>query len=535
MRKATRQIWVYGDLRNEKFFGLSLNILAKAAELAQSVDTSAAMVLLKTSDNEKMSQNDLLPISDAAERAIKHGAGTVYIIDGCGLDILRPDAFAFALSEAVSKQNPMLFCFPLTDFCRELAARLARSHGGGLIADCVDLTIKNGSVIATSPAWGGRIMAEITYSDESRTGFATVAQNIATPSAEEGKPGNIEELEVDCPYFQEELELLSRLPEEKDPRDIEHAEIVVAGGAGMRSAEGFSVLSELAAALGGQLGATRPPVLNHWIDEKRLIGQTGKTIRPRLLISVGTSGAVQYTAGIEDSEKIVAVNRDKKASIFEMADIGIVANADTFVPLFTSLVKTSFMKRLADDITHTGKPEAKSGFGQMIRKLREAGNWTLEKLAETTDQSPDFIRQVENDEVAPSVSFLLRLARAFKVDPGTFLGEEQKNMIRDRRTEAYIKRTENYSYQTLTPGAENEHLRAFMISIESRQDHKPVAYKHEGEEFVFVLEGKIELTLSGKPQILNAGESLRFNSEIPHKLRNFSDDLSRCLVVLYTP
>jgi len=535
MRKSTRQIWVYGDLRNEKFFGLSLNILSKARDLAQSVNTRAAMVLLKTSEDEKKVHKELLSISEAAERSIKHGADTVYIIDGCGLDILRADAFAFALSETVSKQNPMLFCFPLTDFCRELAARIARSHGGGLIADCSDLVIKNGSVIATSPAWGGRIMAEITYSDASRTGFATVAPNIATPSTEQGKPGNIEELEVDCPYFHEELELLSRLPEEKDYRSIEDAEIVVAGGAGMGSAEGFSALSELAAALGGLLGATRPPVLNHWIDEKRLIGQTGKTIRPGLLLSVGTSGAVQYTAGIEDSETIVAVNRDKKAPIFEMADIGIVADADAFVTAFTSLVKASVMRRLAGNIGHAGKPEVKPGYGQMIQKLREAGKWSLEKLAETTDQSPDFIRQVENDEVAPSVSFLLRLARAFKVDPGTFLGEEQKTMMRDRRTEAYIKRTENYSYQTLTPGAENEHLRAFMISIESRQDHKPVAYKHEGEEFVFVLEGKIELTLAGKHQILNAGESLRFNSEIPHKLKNFSDDLSRCLVVLYTP
>ena len=128
MSKTTRQIWVYGDLRNEKFFGLSLNILAKARELAQSVNTRVAMVLLKTSEYEKKVQKELLSISEAAERAVKHGADTVYIIDGCGLDILRADAFAFALSETVSKQNPMLFCFPLTDFCRELAA------GGGTVS-----------------------------------------------------------------------------------------------------------------------------------------------------------------------------------------------------------------------------------------------------------------------------------------------------------------------------------------------------------------------------------------------------------------
>jgi electron transfer flavoprotein alpha subunit len=129
----------------------------------------------------------------------------------------------------------------------------------------------------------------------------------------------------------------------------------------------------------------------------------------------------------------------------------------------------------------------------------------------------------------------LRLARLFKVDPGTFLGEEEKTAMRDRRSDAFAKRTDNYSYQTLTPGAENEHLRAFMITIESGQDHKPLAYKHEGEEFIFIMEGKLELTLGGKPIVLKTGESQRFNSETPHKLKNLSIDVTRCLVVLYTP
>jgi transcriptional regulator with XRE-family HTH domain len=303
----------------------------------------------------------------------------------------------------------------------------------------------------------------------------------------------------------------------------------------MGTAQGFTALRELAIALGGQVGATRPPVLNHWVDEKRLIGQTGKTIRPNLLISVGTSGAVQYTAGIEESKVIVAVNRDKKAPIFETADYGIIADAGSFVPVFTSLVKAAVMRQLADDIDISGKREAKTGFGSTIKKLREGMEWSFEKLAEATDQSPDFIEQVENDEVTPSVSFLLRLARVFKVDPGMFLGEEEKTAMRDRRSDAFAKRTENYSYQTLTPGAENEHLRAFLITIESGQDHKPVAYKHEGEEFVFVMEGKLELTLGDKPAVLKTGESKRFNSEIPHKLKNLSHELTRCLVILYTP
>jgi len=167
--------------------------------------------------------------------------------------------------------------------------------------------------------------------------------------------------------------------------------------------------------------------------------------------------------------------------------------------------------------------------------LRESHGWSLEALAEATGQSPDFIEKVEHDEVAPSVSFLLRFASAIKVDPGTFLSREEKTMIRDARAQAFIKRTQNYSYQTLSPGAENDHLRAFMITIEPKQSHKPVAYKHEGEEFIFVMEGDLQLTLGGKVHHMRPGESIHFNSDTPHKLKSISNEQTRCLVVLYTP
>ena len=158
-----------------------------------------------------------------------------------------------------------------------------------------------------------------------------------------------------------------------------------------------------------------------------------------------------------------------------------------------------------------------------------------ETKAEKTGQSPEFISQVENDEVVPAVSFLLRLARALDVDPGTFLREEEKTAILDQRAQAFVKRTKNYFYRTLTPGAENEHLRAFMVTIEAKQTHKPVAYKHEGEEFVYVMAGTVELTLGNRPHLLKTGESLNFNSEIPHKLKSIGNEETRCLVVLYTP
>ena len=193
------------------------------------------------------------------------------------------------------------------------------------------------------------------------------------------------------------------------------------------------------------------------------------------------------------------------------------------------------MRNLADALGEGTAEGKETGFGAKINKIREAQGWTLEDLAQNTGQAPEYIQQVENDEITPSVSFLLRLSRALKVDPGTFLKEEEKAAIQDQRAQAFIKRTKNYFYETLTPGAENEHLRGFMITIEPRQAHKPVAYKHEGEEFIYLMEGSLELTLGNKKKNLKAGESTHFNSEIPHKLKNLGSETTRCLVVLYTP
>ena len=156
-------------------------------------------------------------------------------------------------------------------------------------------------------------------------------------------------------------------------------------------------------------------------------------------------------------------------------------------------------------------------------------------MAQATGETQEFIEKVENDEITPPVSFLLRLASALKVDAGIFLRKEEKTMVRNLRSQAFVKRTQNYSYQTLSPGAESDHIRAFMVTIEPKQAHKPVAYKHEGEEFIFVMEGDLRLTLGNKTHNLKSGESIHFNSDIPHKLKSISNEPTRCLVVLYTP
>ena len=526
---SNHDIWVFGDLRSDRFFDYSLNVLGKARELSRQIGGRAAMVLVPGKTRACMDWKE------AADRCSRNGADTIHVLQHAALDAPRADAMAEIISAAVSKKSPVLVFFPMTQLCRELAARVSRMQNAGLIADCVDMEMEDGLLIATCPSWGGRVMARITYAPGTQLGFATVAPHGFSPCELPGEPGNVELHDFSELALPQGLRLLSYEPEEPDTKKLEDAETVVVGGAGMGSADGFGMVRELAATLGGQVGATRPPVLAHWVEEERLIGQTGKNVRPRLLISVATSGAVQYTAGITESGLIVAINRDAKSPVFEIAHVGVVADARTFLPVFTAKAKKAVMRKLADDLACATVDTMDSSFGSTIKKLREAHEWSQEALAQATGQTPEFIASVEADELSPSVSFLLRLARALGIDPGTFLRDEEKNAIRDQRAKAYAKRTQNYSYQVLTPDAENEHLRAFMITIESRMDHKPVEYKHEGEEFVFVLEGDLELTLDSKAFVLKPGESKRFNSETPHKLRSLSDTETRCLVVLYTP
>lgn len=538
-RPVDTEIWVWGDLRNERLFRFGLNVMAKTHELARSLRGRAAAVLMSSSAHQEQGSSPearaRVSIPIAIEEYLAHGADMVYVLDNQELITPRADIYAAALADTVRERSPRLVLFPLTDFGRELAARTARINNTGLIAECVGLRIEHGRVVATCPSWGGEIMADITFSDGLSTGFATVSPHAFKAVEVCGEPGTAEWIVVDRLEVPEGLTLLSSAAEPEEKQGLEDSPVVVVGGAGLGNAEGFGLVRGLAAALGGQVGATRPPVLQHWVEEKRLVGQTGKTIRPNLLFSIATSGAIQYTAGIMEATTIVAINRDQDAPIFRVADLGVVADARAFLPLLTAKVRQAVMRGLADVLSEDKGAEKGNGFGARVRRLRETHERSIEALAQATGQSPEFIEKVEKDELTPPVSFLLRLATAFKVDPGTFLRKEEKAMIRDLRAQEFIKRTQNYSYQTLSPGAENDHLRAFMITIEPKQAHKPVAYKHEGEEFIFVMEGELSLTVGTKTHRLRPGESIHFNSAIAHTLRSISNQQTRCLVVLYTP
>ncbi len=540
-QKTKNEIWVFGDLRHQRLFRFSLNVMKKARALSKGINGQTVMVFLNVPGDGAPLDSDRgrVSLESALKASFEKGADRVCLLENDQFENPLCDIFAETLADRVKQHNPMLVLFALTDFGREMAARTARICGAGLMADCVDLQMTDHRIVGLCPAWGGEIMAEITYADGHSTGFATVNPQIQSPDEQvpgkgRGK-GDVERLPVQINAHISRPRLLSRSPEPAEHRRLEEAEIVVVGGAGLGNMEGFGLVRELAAAVGGEVAGTRPPVLHHWVDEDRLIGQTGKSVRPRLLFSIGTSGAIQYTAGITESKTIVAVNRDANAPIFQVADLGIVADAKTFLPLLSDRAKQVVMRKLADVLSEGQKAAGEpGGFGAKIQKIRKARDWTLESLAKATGQTPEFMALVESDKMSPPVSFLLRLAGALGVDPGTFLSREEQTAIRDQRAQAFIKRTKSYSYETLTPGAEESHLRAFMVTIESHHAHKPVEYRHEGEEFIYVMEGDLEFVLGGKPHVLKKGESIHFNSDIPHKLKSLSNEPTRCLVMLYT-
>ncbi len=171
--------------------------------------------------------------------------------------------------------------------------------------------------------------------------------------------------------------------------------------------------------------------------------------------------------------------------------------------------------------------------GAKIKKARQKKKITLDQLANDTGCSIDYLKQLETGRVIPPVGTLLQISRALEIDSGLLLKEEASTI--QRRVKAYKKRTENYAYTVLTPGAENKHLKAFRVAVDPKKDHKGVGYQHEGEEFVYVLGGHIEVTVGDHVNRLKAGQSLHFNSGVRHKLRNIGDKQAELLVVIYAP
>lgn len=182
----------------------------------------------------------------------------------------------------------------------------------------------------------------------------------------------------------------------------------------------------------------------------------------------------------------------------------------------------------------TKKVDEKS-FGAKMKQLRQLRKLTFEALANKTGLSNRYLKEIEEGKVIPPVAAVIQISKALSIDSGSFLSAEEQEALAKKRRESFYKRTQAYSYKTLTPDAESKHMKAFLVTIDPRQDHRMVEYRHEGEEFIYVLKGEVEVRIGENENHLKKGGTLHFDSGIPHKLRNLGDEDAKLLVVLYTP
>lgn len=277
------------------------------------------------------------PGLDAATDALAaHGVPTVYRADHPALTAGQTDAYLAAAEQVARTANPEIVLVSADTVGRDLAPRLAYRLGAALVSECVDLAADGGAVVARRQVYGGRAMATLAVTRRPAV-LAVKPRALEVP-----EPAPVAAQVQDVTVTIDVAGLPTRVREilrERADLGLEDAQIVVGGGRGLGGPEGFAVLGELAKALGGAVGSSRPPADNGWVPLSWQIGQTGKTIRPALYIAVGISGATQHVAGVSGSRTIVAVNRDPDAPIFSVAHLGIVADYREFLPPLIARVK----------------------------------------------------------------------------------------------------------------------------------------------------------------------------------------------------
>ncbi len=314
-------VWVFVEQREGELKKVSFELISKARELADTLDQGVTAVLLGHQ------------VSDLAEKLIKYGADHVYVADHEALKDFRTNAYTKVLAELVEKHKPGIFLMGATHLGRDLAPRLSRRVGVGLTADCTALTInaEERILLQTRPAFGGNVMATIA-NRHSRPQMATVRPGVMEALERPEQKGEV--IGQDVTLAEEEIgaEILEVVKEAKKSVDLTEAKVIVAGGRGVGDSRGFKVLEDLAEVIDGEVAGTRVAVEEGWISADHQVGQTGQTVRPELYIACGISGAIQHRAGMMDSRYIIAINKDARAPIFQVADWGIVGDLHDIVP-----------------------------------------------------------------------------------------------------------------------------------------------------------------------------------------------------------
>ncbi len=329
-----KNIFVFAEQRGGKIQPVALELIGKASDLAAELGEKVVAMLLGHN------------VSSLAQELIEYGADEVIVADAPELEHYITEEYAQVVSQIADKYLPSIILFGATTIGRDLAPRLSARLTTGLTADCTKLEISEGKeLMMTRPAFGGNLMATIMCT-EHRPQMSTVRPGVMQKKDRQpSREGVITNFEVKIDMSRVKVKLIEEVKAEKDNRiDISEANILVSGGRGVGTKENFAKLTELADVLNAQVSASRAVVDAGVIPHDRQVGQTGKTVRPNLYFALGISGAIQHLAGMEESDYIIAINKDKFAPIYSVSDLGIVGDVNKIIPLLTERLKKEFSK-----------------------------------------------------------------------------------------------------------------------------------------------------------------------------------------------
>ncbi len=274
-------------------------------------------------------------VDSLAQAAIQRGADSAILVDDASLAVYRLEAYAASLVSLVQQHQPAVFLMGASSRGRELAPYIAARLGVGLAADCTEIKVEGGALVATRPALAGAVVAQITYPSPRRPHMATLRRRaFSAPVPDTGRSGQVVSADAALAGEAMATQVVESIAQ-AGMVSLANARIVVAGGRGVGGPEGFVPLRALADVLGGALGASRATVDAGWIAYAYQVGQTGKTVQPDLYIAAGISGAIQHLAGMRTAKVIVAINKDLEAPIFKVATYGIVGDLFKVVPALT--------------------------------------------------------------------------------------------------------------------------------------------------------------------------------------------------------
>ena len=323
-----RGVWVYAERQDGEIRGVGYELLSKGRELADALNTELCAVCFGHN-------------LDGVEQLAACGADRVYLIDDPSLASQQEEVYAAELVRLIRERRPEIVLAGATSFGRAFFPRVAAVLKTGLTADCtgLDIDTEKRLLLQTRPTFGGNVMATI-ICPAKRPQMSTVRPRVFKRNTlDTSREATIIRVDFDKERVSARTKLVDFVKDLTEKVKLEDADIIVSGGRGLGKPENFSIIRELADALGAAVGSSRPPVDDGWIPYSHQVGQTGKTVCPRLYIACGISGAVQHLAGMQTTDMIVAINDDPEAPIFEVATYGLVGDLFRIVPLLTERLK----------------------------------------------------------------------------------------------------------------------------------------------------------------------------------------------------